>query len=111
MNEKNMPAETCPKCGTPLECPCCDGLHGEAVRRAQSYGVNVAKNGTALESTRRDKVSFFGEDLIVDVLDLTEASTFVLGELFSMAILFPLGGVGSCGHTLLHLFKIRSSSS
>ncbi|CAG8978849.1 hypothetical protein HYALB_00008504 [Hymenoscyphus albidus] len=54
-------------------------LQVETLRRGEKYGVTATLSETTLESTGFDKITFYdGEDLVADILDLTEGSTFTL---------------------------------
>jgi hypothetical protein len=58
-------------------------LHTQALRRAARLGVIGALSGTHLRTTGPDPIILFGEDPVIDVLDLTEDNTFSLGSLTS----------------------------
>jgi hypothetical protein len=57
------------------------GLHTEVTRRAARLGVSSNKNETVLETTGPNASILFEEDLLADVLDTTENSTFDLTSL------------------------------
>ncbi|KAF8536862.1 hypothetical protein BDD12DRAFT_849140 [Trichophaea hybrida] len=53
-------------------------LHAEAVRRAVQLNVHCTTGNTVLRSTSHDGAIFFGEDLLMDILDMTDDETFLL---------------------------------
>jgi hypothetical protein len=59
------------------------GLHAQALQRAAKLGVNGTLDNTVLQTTGKNPVVLFGEDSLIEVLDLTEDSTFSLGSLDS----------------------------
>ncbi|KAF8533503.1 hypothetical protein BDD12DRAFT_898766, partial [Trichophaea hybrida] len=55
-----------------------EDLHAEAVRRAAQLNVHCTTTGTVLRSTGHGGAIFFGEDLLMDILDMTNDGTFLL---------------------------------
>ncbi len=53
-------------------------LHVQALRRAARLGVTATIDDSLLETIGNNQAVLFGEDLLVDVLDLTEDNTFSL---------------------------------
>jgi hypothetical protein len=53
-------------------------LHAEAVRRAVQLNVHCTTGSTVLRSTSHDGAIFFGQDLLMDILDMTDDETFLL---------------------------------
>ncbi|KAF8860928.1 hypothetical protein BDZ45DRAFT_740806 [Acephala macrosclerotiorum] len=64
------------------------GLHAQALRRAARLGVNGTLDNTLLQTTGTNSVILFGEDSLIDILDLTEDSTFSLESLDNSAAHF-----------------------
>lgn len=67
-----------------------DELHRRALQRAARIGTF---NDTVLETTGHDPIVIFGEDAVVDVLDLTEDSTFSMRS-FESTTTSNIGTVG-----------------
>jgi uncharacterized protein YegL len=57
------------------------GLHAQALHRAARLGVNATLDNSLLQTIGRNPVVLFGEDSLIEVLDLTEDNTFSLGSL------------------------------
>lgn len=65
------------------------GLHVQALRRATRLGVSGTLDDTVLQTIGNNPVVLFGEDPLIDVLDLTEDSTFSLASLDNVTIPAP----------------------
>jgi uncharacterized protein YegL len=59
------------------------GLHAQALLRAARFGVNGTLDNTLLQTIGKSPTVLFGEDSLIEVLDLTEDNTFFLGPLDS----------------------------
>lgn len=56
-------------------------LHEKALQRAERFGFQGNVNDSFLQTTRAPAISLCGEDSLIDVLDLTDDSTFNLHSL------------------------------